>query len=112
MKVCRARKIPVKIYVTINDGKITHYQILAIFIKAAVKADTTGELAKYEENADNCLNRQDYSPSDIEKAYKHCFNEITKQRVGKKANEYLIAMLNDMSVDFEMSNEKAANEQT
>lgn len=99
-------------YINILDNT-PHSKMLALFIKASIQADKTGELQKYTDIADEVINNGLYktpiTSDEIDNIFQRCVIAIKNQGAGVEANYSLVILLNEQGVKYELTDTKAAS---
>ena len=90
-----------------------HYKFIALFAKAAIQADQSGELEMYKGYVDLIFNMQPSDVTatiidDIEEAFRICRQTIIKQQLNNQANTILLSLLDELGIKYELSDKKAA----
>lgn len=89
-----------------------HYKFIALFAKAAIQADQSGELANYKDYVNSIFNMQPSDVTamiidDIEEAFRICRQTIIKQQLNNQANTILLSLLDELGIKYELSDKKA-----
>ena len=89
-----------------------HYKFIALFAKAAIQADQSGELASYKDYVNSIFNMQPSDVTamiidDIEEAFRICRQTIIKQQLNNQANTILLSLLDELGIKYELSDKKA-----
>ena len=86
-------------------------KILALFVKAAIQTDTSGELQQFNDIADAVINDGLYkiaiTSDKLEDVFQQCVEAIKTQGLGTEANYNLIILLNENGVEYQLTNVKA-----
>lgn len=89
-----------------------HYKFIALFAKAAIQADKSGELEMHKSYVDLIFNMQpsdvtSMTVDDIEEAFRICRQTIIKQQLNNQANTILLSLLDELGIKYELSDKKA-----
>ena len=89
-----------------------HYKFIALFAKAAIQADQSGELEMYKGYVDLIFNMHPSDVTatiidDIKEAFRICRQTIIKQQLNNQANTILLSLLDELGIKYELSDKKA-----
>lgn len=85
-------------------------KMLALFIKAAIQTDASGELQKYSDMADavidNGLYKTAITSDELDNVFQQSVSAIKKQGLGTEANCNLVILLNEERIKYQLTNTK------
>ena len=102
-------------YINILD-KTPNSKMLALFVKAAIQTDKSGELQQFNDIANAVIKDGLYKTAitsdELENVFQQCVDAIKTQGLGTEANYNLIVLLNEYGVEYQLTNAKVeSNEQ-